>query len=84
MSGGEDSGARPAAGSIELNSIRVKLTQRTPAQRTLVGVVADGRSAGREIFHEKPQNLNFFILLFIFQRTNEDHGGFFFPTKRRY
>lgn len=75
VSGGEYSGARPAEGSIGLNSIWVKLTQRREAQRTLVGEVADARHTG-EIFHEKHKIWTFFSCLFIFQ-TKKDHGDFF-------
>lgn len=77
VSGGEDSGARPAEGSIGLNSIWVKLTQRREEQRTLVGEVADVRHAG-EIFHEK-QTWTFFSVYLYFKRK-KDHGGFFFQA----
>lgn len=78
VSGGEDSGARPAEGSIGLNSIWVKLTQRREEQRTLVGEVADARYAG-EIFPEKQRNLNFSPLcLFIFRTEKGPRWIFFF------
>lgn len=78
VSGGEDSGARPAEGSIGLNSIWVKLTQRREEQRTLVGEVADARYAG-EIFSEKQKNLELFppFCLFIF-RTEKGPQWIFF------
>ena len=75
VSGGEDSGARPAEGSIGLNSIWVKLTQRREEQRTLVGEVADARHA-RELFHEI-QTWTFFLCYFYFQRKGTTVDFFF-------
>lgn len=65
VSGGEDSGARPAEGSIGLNSIWVKLTQRREEQHTLVGEVADARHAG-EILNENNSKRELFLPVYLY------------------
>lgn len=65
-------------GSIGLNSIWVKLTQRREEQRTLVGEVADERHAG-ETFHEKHKTWTLFSPLFIYISNGKGPRWIFFP-----
>lgn len=67
VSGGEDSGARPAEGSIGLNSIWVKLTQRSDEQRTRAGEVRV-RDAPDSRFRKKRKTWTFSSLYLYFKR----------------